>query len=200
MKKKIIAMLLAGVMAISIIACGESSEKKESSNSQQESTVKANKNLLSVEITLPASLVGDSDAELNEETKEAGVKEITKNDDGSITMKMTKASHKKLLSETKQAIDEGIEEILEDKENYPSFDSITYNDNVTEFTVKVNPSTYGGLQSMAALAFYIQGNMYQALNAVPTDQLKTIVNFVNKDTGDVIETADSSQMKDSSAQ
>ena len=55
--------------------------------------------------------------------------------------------------------------------------------------------TYGGLQSMAAMAFYIQGNMYQAFNAVPSDQIKTVVNFVNKDTKEVIESGDSTQME-----
>lgn len=58
--------------------------------------MKAEKNLLSVEVTLPASLVKDGEAELDEEAKEAGVKEITKNEDGSITMKMTKEAHKDL--------------------------------------------------------------------------------------------------------
>lgn len=39
--------------------------------------------------------------------------------------------------------------------------------------------------------------MYQSLNAVPEDQLKTIVNFKNKDTGEVIESGDSTAMDDS---
>lgn len=201
MKKRLLAIIMVAMLAFSLTACGGKVEKKtEDKEKTEESSdgesLKAEKNLLSVEVTLPASLVGDDDLTLDEEAKAAGVKEITKNEDGSVTMKMTKDAHKKLLAELKTGIDESIEEILADKENYSSFDSITYNDDVTEFTVNVDASTYGGLQSFAALAFYIEGNIYQALNAVPEDQLRTIVNFVNKDTGEIIESGDSSELGD----
>ena len=130
MRKKVLAALLAVTMALSMVACGNSSEqkgtdKKEASSKEDKGNLKAEKNLLSVEVTLPASLVGDSEATLDEEAKAAGVKDITKNEDGSVTMKMTKKAHKALLEEIKTGIDEGLKEILEDKENYPSFDSIT---------------------------------------------------------------------------
>lgn len=156
--------------------------------------MKAEKNLLSVEVTLPALLIGDSAAELDQEAKDAGVKEVIQNEDGSITMKMTKDAHKNLLASLKDGIDQGIDELLADKENFPSFESITYKDDVTEFNINVDPNTYGGLQSMAVMGLYIQGNLYQAFNAVPADQIKTVVNFVNKDTGEIIESGDSSQM------
>lgn len=201
MKKRLLAIIMVAMLAFSLTACSGKAEKKtEDKEKTEESSdgksLKAEKNLLSVEVTLPASLVGDDDLTLDEEAKAAGVKEITKNEDGSVTMKMTKDAHKKLLAELKTGIDESIEEILADKENYSSFDSITYNDDVTEFTVNVDASTYGGLQSFAAFAFYIEGNIYQALNAVPEDQLRTIVNFVNKDTGEIIESGDSSALGD----
>lgn len=53
---------------------------------------------------------------------------------------------------------------------------------------------------MYALTFYFGGNIYQALNAVPEDQIKTILNFIDKDTGEIIETADFSSMEDSETQ
>ncbi|MFR1053122.1 MAG: hypothetical protein ACLSFB_01000 [[Clostridium] scindens] len=142
-------------------------------------------------------MVGDSEATLDEEAKAAGVTEVTKNEDGSVTLKMTEEAHQNLLNEIKTGIDESIQEILQDKENYPSFDSITYNDEVTEFDVNVDASVYGGLESFVVIALYVEGNMYQSLNAVPEDQLKTIVNFKNKDTGEVIESGDSTAMDDS---
>ena len=131
---------------------------------------------------------------MDQEAKDAGVKEVIQNEDGSITMKMTKDAHKNLLASLKDGIDQGIDELLADKENFPSFESITYKDDVTEFNINVDPNTYGGLQSMAVMGLYIQGNLYQAFNAVPADQIKTVVNFVNKDTGEIIESGDSSQM------
>lgn len=108
-------------------------------------------------------------------------------------MKMTEEAHKKLLSELKKRIDESIQEILTDKETYPSFSSITYNSDVTEFTICVDPGTYETLQSLVTMVFYLNGNIYQIFNAVPEDKIKTIVNFVDKDTGEIIESMDSSQ-------
>lgn len=216
MKKKLIAMLLALSLTASFTACGspkadgkgkpateesndtsgkEETDKKEDTDKKEETdggTLSAEKNMLSVEVTIPASLIEGSDTtELTEEAKENGVKEITKNDDGSVTMKMTKAAHKELLASIKESIDESITEILEDKENCPSFESITYNDDVTNFDIKVNAETFGGFEGIYALTFYIMGNIYQALNAVPEDNLNTVVNFINKDTDEIIQTGDS---------
>lgn len=202
MKKKLVAMLLVGAMALSSTACGSTpkNERKSATSTDQssddEEELKAEKNLLSVEVTLPASLVKDGEAELDEEAKEAGVKEITKNEDGSITMKMTKEDHKELLGSIKESVDESNEEIIADKENYPSIESITYNDDLTEFTVSVDSASFNGLESFVAIAFYMEGNIYQALNAVPEDEINTTVNFVDKDSGEVINSADSSSMKD----
>ena len=206
MKKKILTILLIGTMALNITACQSNDSKpgkelanwtpppKKEEKTEDTDTLKAEKNLLSVEVTLPALLIGDSAAELDQEAKDAGVKEVIQNEDGSITMKMTKDAHKNLLASLKDGIDQGIDELLADKENFPSFESITYKDDVTEFNINVDPNTYGGLQSMAVMGLYIQGNLYQAFNAVPADQIKTVVNFVNKDTGEIIESGDSSQM------
>ena len=189
-------------MSITLISCGNTTKAPESATAAPESTtqttdtLKAEKNLLSVELAIPSSLLGDDAAVLDEEAKSAGVSEIVQNEDGSVTMKMSKIAHQKMLNEFKGSIDESLTEILNDKETYPSFTEITYNEDLTEFTVKVDPATYGGLEALSAIGLYIAGNIYQALNAVPEDQIKTIVTFVNKDTGEIIETGDSSEMNE----
>lgn len=190
MKKKIILLML--FVSLLLISCNKEKASQEPKNTD---TIKTEKNLLSVEITLPSSLVGDDEVTLDEKAQSAGVTEITKNSDGSVTMKMTKEAHKKLLSELKVSIDENITEVLADKEGYPSFDSITYNNDVTVFTIKVDSAIYEELESIIALTFYFHGDIYQAFNAVPEEQLKTIVNFVDKDTGEVIESLDSSKFE-----
>lgn len=201
--KKSLSFFLVMGMSVTLIACGSTTKAPETTTEAPESTTQttdtlnAEKNLLSVELTIPSSLLEDDAAVLDEEAKAAGVKEITQNDDGSITMKISKSAHKKLLDEFKVGIDEGITEILNDKETYPSLTEITYNDDLTEFTVKVDSNTYGGFEGLSALALYVSGNVYQALNATPEDQIKTIVNFVDKDTGEIIETGDSSEMNSS---
>jgi len=200
MRKKLFIILMAGAISLSFNACGNesrntSTSQASTSSSTEETGLKADKNLLSVEVTIPANLIGDNETALTEESKEAGIKEITKNDDGSITMKMTKDAHRKLLDDLKSSVDDTINEMVTDKENYPSYDSITYNDDLTEFDVNVDSSIYGGFDSLAAaFTFYLQGNIYQSLNAVSSDKIKTIVNFIDKDTGDIIESGDSSAL------
>lgn len=41
--------------------------------------------------------------------------------------------------------------------------------------------------------FYFEGELYKALNSVSEDELKVIVNFVNTNTDDIIETGDLSK-------
>lgn len=193
--KKTISLLLVMSMSITLASCGGTTKAPEGTT-QETNALKAEENLLSVELTIPASLIGDDAATLDKEAKAAGVNEITQNEDGSVTIKMSKAAHQKMLDEYKGGIDESLAEMLNDKETYPSFTEITYNEDLTEFTVKVDPATYGDLEALSAIGLYIAGNIYQALNTVPEDQIKTIVNFVNKDTGEIIETGDSSEMNE----
>lgn len=196
MKKKLLALFMAGLMSISLAACSETTTSTSESN-KNEKSLSADKKLLDVEVTIPASLLDEEDDfELGQEEKDKGIKEITKNEDGSMTIKMSKKAHKEFLAEMKETIDENITEILKDKENCPAFTEITYNDDATVFDIKVDKSLYGGLDSFYALTFYMVGNMYQAMNAVPESEIKTVVNFVDKDTGEVIESGDSSELND----
>lgn len=198
MKKKLVALFMVGLMSVSLAACGETTTSTPESN-KSEKSLSADKKLLDVEITIPASLLDEEDDfELGQEEKDKGIKQITKNEDGSMTIKMSKKAHKEFLSEMKEAIDENITEILKDKENCPAFTEITYNDDATVFDIKVDKSLYGGLDSFYALTFYMAGNMYQAMNAVPESEIKTVVNFIDKDTGEVIESGDSSELDNSS--
>lgn len=101
MKKKIVAIMLSAALAMSFTACGNSdtskADTKKEETSKDDGTLKAEKNILSVEVTLPASMINGDSTTLTDEAKAAGVKEITQNDDGSITMKMTKSAHKNFL-------------------------------------------------------------------------------------------------------
>ncbi|MGI5958976.1 MAG: hypothetical protein ACOX60_06145 [Massiliimalia sp.] len=203
--KRITAMLLAALLMVSMTACGgndkqtsgaeNSSQVSGSSQTSDGGTLEAEKNLLDVEVTLPASLIGDSETSLTEEAKAAGITDITKNEDGSITLKMTKQAHKDLLNSMKASIDESIAEILADKESCPSFEAITYNDDVSEFTVTVDPATFGDIQALYSIALLTIGNMYGAVNAVPAEELNTVVNFVDKSTGEVIDSRSFNDMK-----
>ncbi|WP_346897385.1 hypothetical protein [Clostridium sp. UBA7503] len=199
MKKRILTLLLVTTMAITMVGCGSktsgdgaTAEKKTESNDGEMSS---QKNLFDVEVTLPAAFFDGSDkTTIETEAKAKGVHEVKVNEDGSVTYIMDKKTHKELLASMKQAVDESIKETLADKENYPSFAEIKYNDDLTQFDIMVDKATYGGLQPFVAVGFYMSGNMYQAMNGKSFDTAKTIVNFKDKDTGEVIESGDSSAL------
>jgi hypothetical protein len=199
MKKRILALLIATTMAITMVGCGSKSsndgakeEKKTESNGGE---ISSEKNLFDVEVTLPAAFFEGSDmSNVEAGAKAKGVHEVKANDDGSVTYIMDKKTHKALLDSMKEAVDLSIKDTLANKESYPSFTEITYNDDLTQFDIKVDKASYGGLQSFVALGYYMSGNMYQAMNGQSSDTVKTIVNFKDKDTGEVIESGDSSTL------
>ncbi len=199
MKKRILTLLLVTTMAITMVGCGvkdsDHGDKAEKKTESNEGEMSSQKNLFDVEVTLPAAFFDGSDkTTIEKEAKAKGVHEVKVNEDGSVTYIMDKKTHKELLESMKQAVDESIKETLADKENYPSFAEIKYNDDLTQFDIMVDKASYGGLQPFVAVGFYMSGNMYQAMNGKSFDTAKTIVNFKDKATGKIIESGDSSAL------
>lgn len=192
MKKRILALLLVTTMAVTLVGCGSKSSKNGAKKESSVAELSAEGSLFDVEVTVPAVFFKGSDmATAETEAKEIGVHEVKANDDGSVTYIMDKKTHKELLAAIKASVDDGIKEILEDKEIYPSFTEITYNDDLTQFDVMVDEGYYEEFQSFIALEFYMAGNIYQVMDTQSFDKVRTIVNFKDKDTGEVIESGDS---------
>ena len=208
MKKALILLVL---LAILLSSCSPKTEdtpvKNDSvetsssvstdSGSASEQQIQVDKGLIDVKITFPASLFKDSqitNEEIEANAKAQGIKNVIFNEDGSVTYEMSRATHKKLLDEFKKSIDESIEEMLSDPEGTSSFVSIEYNDNCSEFNVMVDGTKYNEWESLAALGFYVQGLFYQCLQGTDPNDAKVVVNFIDKDTGKVLNTADSSRL------
>lgn len=206
---KIKLLVLFCVFIVIFTGCGAETQKNgpgpaDESNTQDaaeepasdnNNTISADKNLLTVDVTLPASFFENSTHEqIEAAAKENGIQKVKFNDDGSVTYTMSKAKHKELLDSLKSSVDESITEILNDKEAYPSFVSIKYNNDLTEFTVLCEKDKYKPLDAFAAMIFYIEGNFYQAFNGVDSSSLRTVVKFVDQATGEIIETGDSSKI------
>lgn len=192
MKKVLISLSLIIVMMFSLIGCKST---KPDTNEGKNETISSEENLFNVKVTLPASLFEGTDkSTIETEGKAKGIHEVVVNDDGSVTYTMNKKTHKTLLDEMKKSVDESIKKALADKDTYPSFSKIEYNDDLTEFNIYVDASKYGVFESFSALGFYVAGNMYQAMNTVEQGNINTKVNFINKDTNEVIESGDSSKV------
>lgn len=178
---------------------GDAVESRSESSSQG-TGVKVEEHLLSVEITVPGSFFADEENDgatqehLDELKAENGdAISYTLNDDGSVTCKMSKDQQKKMLDEFKQNILDSFDECRDpEKTDMPatSFQEISFNDDVSEITITVDPETYAEFDAFYALGFEYMGIYYQIFSGVPEEDAHVFVYFADPD-GNVIETADS---------
>lgn len=198
--KKISLFALLVTMVL-LVACSSASDDKtdskkdsaavETSDSDTEKEeVKVDKGLLNVEVTLPATFFeGEDIDEAIAEAKADGVSEVTKNDDGSITYKMTKSDHKKMITEMEDGIISSIEEIKNDEE-FVSIKDVLHNKSFTEFTLVVDQEAFeNSFDGFAAMGLGISGMYYQLFNGVEADKNKVKILFEDETSGEVFDEA-----------
>ncbi|MGO4541758.1 hypothetical protein [Paenibacillus sp. 2TAB19] len=165
-------------------------QKEETDNEQEEEKgIEVDKNLLNVTVTLPASLFeGQNIDEVIASAKEDGVKEATKNEDGSVTYKMSKSAHNKMLKELGATITQSIEE-MKTEQTFASIKDITANDSFSQFTLTVDKAAYeGSMDAFAAFGIGLQGMMYQMYEGVDSSKTKVVIDIKDESTGEVFDT------------
>lgn len=147
--------------------------------------VEVENSILTVSITLPASLVKDvTQEDLGNDT--SGTYQSAKiNDDGSVTMKLTKTQYKEMLASISQELDACIKEIGE-SDDY-NIDKVEHNDVFSKFDVTLSTDEVGLYDSIASLAFYMYGGMYQIFKG--SKGANVVVNYYDTN-GDLIESSD----------
>lgn len=176
------------------VAAAPTAEPVEES---QTKPIEVDKGLLTVEITLAPGYVGENvtQADLDEQVANGDFISATLHEDGSATYVMTKSNHKAMVDGITQTIDQGMADLV-GSEDYPMFTAITANDDYTEFTITTTSTELTFAESLSTLVFYVYGGMYSQFSNTPVDDIA--VTFVNADTGEVIDTAHSSDMGSSS--
>lgn len=190
------------LLCTGLYACSSDTASFASNGSSEANdSLQVDENLLTVEYTIPASFYKDSDQTAEEAVQEmidsGNYIDVVINDDGSITAKQTKAKHEAALLEYKQDVDETINSYLNGENKVESFVNIEYSDDMDEFNVYVDPTNYSEWDGIYALAFEMSGYFYQLMNAVPEDQMDVIVNFINNDTGEIMDSASLRDMLES---
>lgn len=123
----------------------------------------------------------------NRIVKEDGYLSAVPNTDGSVTLTMTKAKRSEMMAEMKQSIDDNIQKSIGD-DGFQSIKEVTYNDDVTEFTVKVDREAFeGSWDGLSALTYAFCGAAYQYYSGVSDPRV--VVNYIDADTGEVISTS-----------
>lgn len=199
MKKKIVSWLLIATMTLSLAACGGSEEPAEETAQAEDATeenesVEVDENLLTMEITIPADFMeGTTQEDLNGSVKENGFISATLNEDGSVTYVMTKGKHKEFMASMTDEFNTSLAEMIE-SEDYPNITNIDANPDFTSFAVTTKSTELDMNESFSVLAFYMYGGLYNSFNGASIDNIH--VDFINADSGDVIETWDSKDLEE----
>jgi len=156
--------------------------------------IEVDKALFDVTITIPKDYIGEvTQEELDDTSEEKGYKSATLNGDGSVTFVMTKDQHKELLKGVAETIDEALADMV-GSEDFPNITSVKANDDYTSFTVTTTSTELSFAESFSVIAYYTYGGMYAIYAGNSVDNIH--VDFVNADTGNIIESGDSKDLAD----
>lgn len=189
--KKIIAILCTTVFLL--VGCGNSSKGNEgddtNTSKENNESVKVDKNLLDVTVTLPGSMFEGEDINAKvEEMKQDGAKEATVNEDGSITLKISKDKHKEMITEMKASVIKSFED-MKTSGDYASIKDIKYNDDFTKVTLEVVKSDYeNSLDAFASFGIGISSMMYNLYSGIENDKIQITIDIKDSETGEVFNT------------
>ena len=155
---------------------------------EDEDAIEVDKGLLNVEITLPEMFFEDENMdEMIEEAKEEGIKDVTQNEDGTVTFKMSKKDHKEMLRELEENVKETVEDIKNDEE-FASIVDVTYNKSFTEFTIIADREGFeNSFDGFAILGVGLSGTFYQLFSGEDMQTSEVTVFVEDEATGEVFE-------------
>ena len=198
--KKFIILLLIAMLALGpLTACSNNTSDtnnaiKESEEQKSEAdAVKVDKGLLSVEITIPKSLLAPDGGEINydeiiNKAKEDGVKDVVINEDGSITYKMDKAQHDKMMTELRKNVKDTFDELI-NGEDFPSIKEIKSNESFSEIVVVVDRERFeNSLDGIGVLGIVFPSMLYQVFDGAKPDNCKVKVSFKDIATNKIYDT------------
>ena len=194
--KKLLALILAVLMLVSFAACASEKDKAENEpNESVEATegsspIETDENLLTVTVNLMASFFeGETEEEIKAKAKENGISKCVVNEDGSVTYTMSKAKHKEMLKELEDGLTEASESLISGENKVESFLEIKANKDLSEFDIYVNPDKYTAWDSMNKMTFFMLGIYYQCFAGVDFNEVDVVVNFINNETKEVMDTS-----------
>ncbi|MBP3951138.1 hypothetical protein [Bacillus suaedae] len=202
--KYLFYFLLISLVSVSLVACGAEEETGTSASAgennqedeireettepeevvEEEGDIEVDKNLLSVEITMPATMFEEEDVESSIAEAEAEGITVTPNDDGSYTYKMSKGTHADMMEEMKTSMTQSIENLKTSGE-YPSIVDVVANGSFSEFKVVVNREEFeNSFDGFAVLGVVFGALYYQLFDGVNPDDYKVIINYEDAATGE----------------
>ena len=164
-------------------------DKGVKSNSSDEG-ISVDKNLFSVDVTVPASFYEGTkitQEELSADAAKKGYGKAKLNADGSVSFRMSKSQHKAALADMKKSVDDYIQETVNDSPKI--FREITYNKKISEFSVSVNKANFEEdfAAGMIGFGIGILSMFYQMFDGAGENP-KTVIKIIDQSTGKVFDT------------
>lgn len=198
--KRLIALLLALVMSLSLVACGSEAAPAEDPTEGQAAEKPAAEEPASdnpvseeasaaeepVTITIPADFLEAEDTdELMGDEYAAYFESITKNEDGSFTCVIMPERQQALLSVLGQELQDELKDEIPD-DDYPSIKSVEVSEDFTKATLIVDYDAYES--SFDGLAIYLPiftCGTYQTFAGQGGDALSVTVTIQDEETGHI---------------
>lgn len=174
--------LLSGLLALSVLLAGCTSSPGPAPAPKEDVTVNIPASFFEMTQTDAKTAFQDNETE--------GVKSLTVNDDGSVTIVYDGETYSTMMADYKKDVEKQFDEMVTDTETFPNIVGIKYNDDFTTFDVTLESGEVTFVDAIAIMMFYMQGSLYQMLLGNDYENTEIIVNFVDKN-GNVIETASS---------
>ena len=150
---------------------------------EDSSGVEVDQGLLNVTITLPSSFFEDSE-DFDPETYKTDndFKDVTVNEDGTVTIVMSKSRHNEIMAEMKAGVDELLEKMVEAKDT-PYIKSISSTEGYRTVTVEVDREAYENAFDMTPFLVSLSTMVYQQFDGV---ELHCEVIIKDVETGEVL--------------
>ena len=189
------------MMLIAFAGCSNpgSATSEPSPTEETGSQVEVDKGLLNVEITIGADMLETFDETAEEfkasleENEEVDFKDVTVNEDGSVTFKMSKSDHNKMMDEMLKSIDSSIAEITQNKEDYPNVIDITHDKDLLNWKIKMSSTEQNISESFLCFGLAIQSIFYHGFNG--DKQADVVVDYVDED-GNIFDTWSSKALEE----
>ncbi|MCR5812558.1 MAG: hypothetical protein K6G34_14465 [Lachnospiraceae bacterium] len=170
-------------------AAAESTSEKQTGEAESPASVKEEEKVTLVIPTVYENI--STQEEADEIRARNGYESATLEEDGSLTIVMSRSQYDELLRGFRESVDRGIAEII--SEDYgSSIEKIEYNDDYSVFTVTVTSDEIGIVERQTADELVMYGTLYHIYTAGEADHIQ--VDYVNRDSGEVIESADSGSL------
>lgn len=129
--------------------------------------------------------------EADEIREKNGYESATLEEDGSLTIIMSRSRHDEMIRQFRDSVDRGISEILA-ADTGSEIEKIEYNDDYSVFTVTVEGDEIGIVERQTADELVMYGVLYHIYTGNDVDHIQ--VDYVNRQSGEVIESADSGSL------